>query len=84
MLREGLARYAAAAVHTPFVGDRADDVAVWDGLTLLPFRQRAAIVMRYWQGMEELEIAHALGVRPGTVGSLLTRARRNLETRWGK
>jgi len=26
MLREGLARYAAAAVHTPFVGDRADDL----------------------------------------------------------
>ena len=66
-----------------FVGDRADDIAVWDGLTHLPFRQRAAIVMRYWQGMEELEIAHALGVRPGTVGSLLTRGKRNLERSWG-
>jgi len=67
-----------------FVGDRADDVAVWDGLSLLPFRQRAAIVMRYWQGMDEFEIADALGIRPGTVGSLLTRGKRNLERRWGK
>jgi RNA polymerase sigma factor (sigma-70 family) len=67
-----------------FVGDRADDVAVWDGLAGLPFRQRAAIVMRYWQGMEEFEIAHALGIRPGTVGSLLTRGKRNLERRWNK
>jgi RNA polymerase sigma factor (sigma-70 family) len=67
-----------------FVGDRADDVAVWDGLTQLPFRQRAAIVMRYWEGMEEFEIAHALGIRPGTVGSLLTRGKRNLERRWAK
>ena len=77
-------RGAPSEARPTFVGDRADDVAVWDGLALLPFRQRAAIVMRYWQGLEELEIAHALGVRPGTVGSLLTRGRRNLEMRWGK
>lgn len=77
-------RSAPSESRPTFVGDRADDVAVWDGLSLLPFRQRAAIVMRYWQGMDEFEIADALGIRPGTVGSLLTRAKRNLERRWGK
>ena len=77
-------RGAPSESRPTFVGDRADDVAVWDGLSLLPFRQRAAIVMRYWQGMDEFEIAHALGIRPGTVGSLLTRGKRNLERRWGK
>jgi RNA polymerase sigma factor (sigma-70 family) len=77
-------RCAPTESRPSFVGDRADDVAVWDGLTHLPFRQRAAIVMRYWEEMEEFEIAHALGVRPGTVGSLLTRGKRNLERRWAK
>jgi RNA polymerase sigma factor (sigma-70 family) len=77
-------RRAPDEARPDFVGDRADDVAMWDDLNLLPFRERAAIVMRYWQGMDESEIAEALGVRPGTVGSLLTRAKRNLKGKWGQ
>jgi DNA-directed RNA polymerase specialized sigma24 family protein len=42
-------RSAPRESRPSFVGDRTDDVAVWDGLTHLPFRQRAAIVMRYWE-----------------------------------
>jgi RNA polymerase sigma factor (sigma-70 family) len=57
-------------------------VALWDALRRLPFRQRAVLIMRYWQGMDEQQIADALGVRPGSVGSLLTRGKRNLERRW--
>lgn len=76
-------RRNAPEQHRPeFVGDRSEDVAVWDALRRLPFRQRAVLIMRYWQGMDEQQIADVLGVRPGSVGSLLTRGKRNLERRW--
>jgi RNA polymerase sigma factor (sigma-70 family) len=45
-----------------------------DAIAALPYRQRAAIVLRFWHGSSEAEIAAALGCRPGTVGSLLHRA----------
>jgi RNA polymerase sigma factor (sigma-70 family) len=44
-----------------------------DALDALPSRQRAALVLRYYEGLSEVEIAHALGCRPGTVGSLIHR-----------
>jgi RNA polymerase sigma-70 factor (sigma-E family) len=46
---------------------------LWDALGRLSPRQRAAIVLRYWGGLPEHEVADALGVRPGTVKSLLHR-----------
>lgn len=44
-----------------------------DALARLPYRQRAAIVLRFWGDLSELEIAAVLGCRPGTVGSLIHR-----------
>ncbi len=44
-----------------------------DVLLALPYRQRAAIVLRYYLDLSEAEIADALGCRPGTVGSLIHR-----------
>jgi RNA polymerase sigma-70 factor (sigma-E family) len=44
-----------------------------DALASLPPKRRAAIVLRYYNGLPEREIAAALGVRPGTVKSLLHR-----------
>jgi RNA polymerase sigma factor (sigma-70 family) len=44
-----------------------------DAVATLPFRQRAAIVLRYHVGLTEREIADALGCRPGTVKSLASR-----------
>jgi RNA polymerase sigma-70 factor (sigma-E family) len=49
----------------------ADDLA--DALAALPARRRAAVVLRYYEDLSEAEIAEALGVRPGTVKSLLHR-----------
>ncbi len=49
----------------------ADEVL--DALAKLPMRQRAALVLRYYQDLSEADIAEALGVRPGTVKSLLSR-----------
>ncbi|MEN9505383.1 MAG: hypothetical protein RI958_1309 [Actinomycetota bacterium] len=45
-----------------------------DAVARLPFRQRAVVVLRYYSGLSEAEIADALGCRPGTVKSLASRA----------
>ena len=45
-----------------------------DAVAALPYRQRAVLVLRYHAGLSEAEIAHALGVRAGTVKSLAARA----------
>lgn len=44
-----------------------------DALRRLPAKQRAALVLRYYEDLPEAEIATVLGVRPGTVKSLLHR-----------
>ncbi len=44
-----------------------------DVLAALPYRQRAAIVLRYYSDLSEIEIGEILGCRPGTVGSLIHR-----------
>lgn len=61
-------RMALAAETPPELGELADVVAA------LPYRQRAVLVLRYWLGLSEQEIADALGCRPGTVKSLSSRA----------
>ena len=40
----------------------------------LPYTERAVIVLRYWLGLSEAEIAAHLGCRPGTVKSRHARA----------
>ncbi len=48
--------------------------AVRSALEGLPVDQRAVLVLRYWSGLSEAEIATALDCRPGTVKSRATRA----------
>ena len=48
---------------------------VLDGIRQLPRRQREVIVLRYWAGLSEAEIAATLGVSPGTVKTAAARAR---------
>ncbi len=38
-------------------------------LTALPVRRREVLVLRYWLGLSEAEIASVLGISPGTVKS---------------
>jgi RNA polymerase sigma-70 factor (sigma-E family) len=45
-----------------------------DALAALPMKQRAAVVLRFYEGRSEAEIAEALGVAPGTVKSMVSRA----------
>jgi RNA polymerase sigma-70 factor (sigma-E family) len=44
-----------------------------DALASLPYRQRAALVLRFYADCSEAETAAVLGCRPGTVGSLVHR-----------
>jgi RNA polymerase sigma factor (sigma-70 family) len=45
-----------------------------DALSKLSVRQRHAVVLRYWADLPEAEIAEILGLRRGSVASLLHRA----------
>jgi RNA polymerase sigma factor (sigma-70 family) len=51
-----------------------------DAVGRLPYRLRAVVVLRYYEDLSEREIADALGVRPGTVKSLSSRALARLAT----
>lgn len=53
---------------------------IWAAVRNLPQRQRAAVIMRYWDDLGEAEIADALGCSRGTVKSQLSKARATLTT----
>lgn len=49
------------------------DPELWDALVQLPFNQRAAIVLRYFGGHTESEIAELLDCSTGSVGPWISR-----------
>ena len=58
--------------------DEAEDLALhdslWTALSELPKRQRAMVVLRYYEDLSEAETAAVLGVSVGTVKSTTSRA----------
>jgi RNA polymerase sigma factor (sigma-70 family) len=52
----------------------AEHQAVVDALASLPPRQREVLVLRYYGGLSEAEIAEATGITRGTVKSTASRA----------
>lgn len=78
--RQTTSRVKLPLVSRPEAVDPPDPVAtdLADALAGLPERQRAVLVLRYWAGLSEAEIADTLGCRPGTVKSLASRALRRL------
>ena len=46
---------------------------LFDVLARLPYRQRAALVLQFYDGLTQAEIAEVLGCREGTVASLVHR-----------
>lgn len=68
-------------VDDPPVRDRlpADVGEVWDALSRLSHRRRAAVVLRYYEDLDDIQIAELLGCRPATVRSLVHRAQQQLK-----
>jgi RNA polymerase sigma-70 factor (sigma-E family) len=54
---------------------------VWRAVQSLPPRQRAVVVLRYYEDLSERQIADALGCRPGTVKSQASAALTTLRVR---
>jgi RNA polymerase sigma-70 factor (sigma-E family) len=51
-----------------------DRDALWRALATLPRRQRAVVVLRYYEDLSEAETAAALGISKGTVKSQASKA----------
>ena len=76
--RPRLERERAAATHTETSADPIESLAVLDALAALPEHLRVPVVLRYWVGLSEKEIATTIDRRPGTVKSRLHEARTRL------
>lgn len=80
--REWLAREGAASARRvssqPDVGARED---LWNALGTLPTRQRAALVLRYYEDLSERETAEVLGCSVAAVKSLVARGGEALRER---
>ena len=63
---EAATRHTAPGDHAALTTTR---VTVLDALRALPPRQRAIVVLRYYDDLSEAQIADVLGCRPGTVKS---------------
>jgi RNA polymerase sigma-70 factor (sigma-E family) len=60
--------------------DSTGDPVLWAALAALPPRQRAVIVLRYYEDLTEVQTADALDVSVGTVKSQASRAMAKLRT----
>lgn len=67
--------------HVAATTDRLDNEPLWQALRDLPPRQRAVIVLRYYEDLSESEIAATLGIAAGTVKSQASKAMATLRTR---
>ena len=61
--------------------DEGQRDALWEFVQTLPRRQRAVIVLRYYEDLSEAEIAETLGVSVGTVKSQASRAMAAMRSR---
>jgi RNA polymerase sigma-70 factor (sigma-E family) len=62
--------------------DDGDDT-LWESLCLLPRQQRAAVVLRYYEGLTDSEIAEAMGCREATVRGHVSRGLAKLRASMG-
>ncbi|MFC4049763.1 SigE family RNA polymerase sigma factor [Actinomadura syzygii] len=56
------------------IGAAEDKAVLWDALGRLPHRQRATVVLRYFEDLSESQVAAALGCSVGTVKSQTSKA----------
>jgi RNA polymerase sigma-70 factor (sigma-E family) len=74
-----------SAHEVPVAGEEYDGVGavLWDAVRDLPERQRAVVVLRYYEQLSERETAEALGISTGTVKSQASRALSTLRSHLG-
>jgi RNA polymerase sigma-70 factor (sigma-E family) len=71
--RAHLARERGAGLRVATMPDVAQREDLWQRLTALPARQRAALVLRYYEDLSERETADVLGCSPAAAKSLIAR-----------
>jgi RNA polymerase sigma-70 factor (sigma-E family) len=74
LLPRGSASEVDDRVTPDHAGQYAEREALLTELGKLPRRQRAVLVLRYYQGLSDAEIADVLGCAPGTVRGYASRA----------
>ena len=74
---------ASARPADPGMPDLGAREELWRALQALPSRQRAAVVLRFYEDLSERETADALGSSPAAVKSLVARAMGTLRARIG-
>lgn len=65
---------------TAIAGTSEDRLVLWPHVRELPPRQRAVVVLRYYEDLSEAEIAETLGCSRGTVKSTAHRALKSLRS----
>jgi RNA polymerase sigma-70 factor (sigma-E family) len=87
-------RFRRLAVEIRYLRNRArnepdppssfeDRQLLWRGVLQLPIRQRACVVLRFYEGMSEVEVAEVLECSVGTVKSQTSRALSKLRRELG-
>ena len=71
-------RDAVARAQQPSMPDLATRKEILDALLVLPYRQRAAVVLRYYQDLSEQQVADTLGCSLSAARSLISRGMESL------
>lgn len=82
--RAYLAREAQRVEPTHSDIDPSERDEVWDAIQQLPPRQRAAMVLRFYEDLSERESAEIIGCSVGALNQLVARATAALRERFGK
>jgi RNA polymerase sigma-70 factor (sigma-E family) len=82
--RSSFAREAALSVPAANEDDHGARDEMWHAILSLPPRQRAAIVLRYYEDLSEWQSAEVLRCSVGALNQLVVRAMANLRNRIGK
>jgi RNA polymerase sigma-70 factor (sigma-E family) len=81
MVAQRHAETMRSEAYAPDLGE--ESMMLWDAIRALPRRQRAALVLRFYEDLPEAEIARILEAPVGTVKSLVHRGLAGVRDRLG-